>query len=1100
MSNQRRGQAKDNDIGAMEGDKHTFSDVVIKFSNQVEDIIAWLFREEEKLQKRPNEAELHEASFNQVLDEYSYHEKFMTEICEYCHTIMKCKEEGQELRDNDDEINDEDRDEIGIQMDAMLVLYDKLKILTTDRLHNLQRIVDERQRSKIDRLEKWLTSMEIKLATSDNIGPDYEALQRQLVEIDELKSELEQKQEFLNIVSRIIIFDDVDLGSSQIQSRSCENLESRLEDMNNRWTRICKLVDERHGRLKKADAIWKLLHLEGPQLANWLRKIQLGLSELSDASHNIIDPQTEKPFLSKLLTRSEKIDSEIKSKQSFYTSLENRVRMEIQKFDDPCSMFVIELEKKLEDMQDNWNLIMRQKRMIDYKLQALSNPGTISNDAVRPIIPIPDPITKISTSDLNFNGDQASNSVKNALIQETFNELITNSSSTGHDDFGSSPQFNDSLSDTRAFENSSSSQDTRSLMHVNNNTRNYHDQGQLTSMHDNDSHDELSSATNLTSSHQGNIYQNLANNDSSYSFLCHDELKMNGKFTDLDNDHSATEHAHHENHHSCRVEEWKHSLESFSSWLKKVEVSLSMVGADSNLNPSRGQTWSELDIIAQVALVQNIESEISSTCQDEFDCLFLQGQQIIEDLMPEIGENEYEANLKDILADIEIKYNSVKRCLLDRKRELADKGRWRRLSRMLQNTCQYLITQMGEVIPETEIGVDLITLAQQQDQLMHLKEELNMNTALQSCMKESEDFLKLYEILMQQYGQSQQYPSSTSPTTTLLSQKSCNLVDIWLSFKEFKDEIENHLDRLTLHYSELSQIIEDRLERLDEIHKEMHALQHCIQDLATKLQVSEILKSSWVPLNFLSIEELSEQLEDLKLYRERLAEVESVHKEMNSIVDWMEQFGAPLSQSNAKRIDELNVIWNSIQSNVEERQKLIEHAFDEQSGSEQKFLAQTVSDLPKWERRVATSKVPYFIDHEKNSHWDHPKFTKILESMNECKQYVFSAYRTAMKLRILQKSLGIEKLMLEQLKELLNRFDLILASSSMQSKAAAGENLSNQTVRKSSQIGSVFVGIEQVILLLKSIYDGIQSSESPSLDVPVAIDLTLNWLLNLYDA
>jgi hypothetical protein len=984
MSDQRHGQTHDNDVSPVGGDRQ-FSDVVIKFSNQVEDIIAWLFRKEEELQKRPTEVSLQEASINDVLAEYSYHEKFMTEICEYCHTIMKCKEEGQEIRDNDDEINDEDRDEIGIQMDAMLVLYDKLKILTTDRLHNLQRIVDEQQRSKIDRLEKWLTSMENKLTSSDNIGPDYESLQGQIVEIDELKNELEQKQEFLNFISRLIIFDDVDLGTSQVQSPSCENLESRLEVMNDRWTRICQLVNDRHKRLKKADAIWRLLQLEGPQLTSWLRKIQLGLNELSDATQNIIDPKTEKSFLSKLMARSEKIDSEIKSKQSFYTSLENRVRMEIEKFDDPCSMFVIELEKRLEDMQDNWNLIMRQKRMIDYKLQA------------------------------------------------------------------------------------------------------------------SDSQDELSSLTNLTPSNQGNIYQTRTNNDSSYSSLGHEEPKINGKITDLNNEHSTPEHVHDENQ-SCRVEEWKHSLESFSSWLKKVETSIGMINVSDQISEnsySREQNWPKMDIIDQFKLVQDIESRINSTCQEEFDCLFLQGQQIIEDLMPEIGENEFEANLKEILADIEIRYTQVKRHLLDRKRELADKEKWRRLSRMLQDTCQYLIAQMSEVIPEKEIGVDLITLAQQQDQLMHFKEELESNTALQSCINESKMFLRLHDILMQQYGQSQQL-SSIDTATDSPSYKLCNLADIWLSFKEFKDEIENHLDRLTLHYSELTQLIDDRLARVEEIHKEMHALQHCIQDLAIKLQVSEILKSNWVPLDHLSIEQLSEQLEDLKLYRERLAEVEPIHKEMNSIVDWMEQYEVPLSQSNLKRIDELNSIWESIQSSVEERQKLIEHAFDEQSGSEQKFLAETVSDLPKWERRVATSKVPYFIDHETNKTlWDHPKFTKILDSMSECKQVVFAAYRTAMKLRIVQKSLGIDKLMLEQLKEFFKQFDLVVASSM---KNDVGDHTNNQSSRRDSSTSDVLVGVEQIISLLKLIYEQIQNTESPSLDVPVAIDLTLNWLLNLYDA
>lgn len=1014
-----------------------FSQDVISYQNRVEDIIAWLFGKEEELQRHPHESTLQDAPFCQVLEEYREQERFISEFCEYSQTIMKCREDGQEMREDQMILSEEDRDEVGIQMDAMMVCYEKLKILSTDRLKILQRIVEERQQTKIDRFEEWLSTIEMKMASSNSIGPDYKSIERQLADLESLRAELEQKQEFLNFISSVILFDDVDSDSLQIRRRSYESLDQRLNNMDRRWKGLCRSVDERAGKLKKAESIWKLLIIEEPQLTNWLRKIERSLLEVSEAVRNQPDVPSDKIFVAKLLSRSDKIDLEIKSKQSFYTGLESRVRAEIEKFDDPCSMLVIELEKKLELMQDNWNAIMNRKRMLDYSLQALSNP--ISNHSQINMIPLPEPITYQSSSDTVYNNpDHLSNSYVTAdssypNLDETVREHLSNSSSSANDEKDSSFHLNGSFSDSKAFDNSLSST-TRSLLYGND-----HEQVSASYKSNNnnnvDSHDDLSSPS-MTTSYPINMIT-LENQDIRYPCFQSEAPHQNqhqllSEYTSNMNNHE--EELRKTNTHSCRVEEWRHSLESFSTWLKRVEKSLCITNSmDNNMESSdERKNWSRLDVSHQLSLLNEVESQIVSTCQDEFDCLILHGQQIIEDLIPEIGENEYEANLKEILADMEIRYSTVKRWLDERRRELASKERWLRLLETLKESCHYLIEQMEQVIPETNIGLDLITLAQQQDLLMHSKADLEDSAMLQNAIQEAKLFLNLCDTLQQQtQAQSNKPPiqldiqHGLGPPTTITSNN-----DIWLSFKNLKEDIESQLDRLTLHYSELSQLIEDRLARLNEVHKEMHALQHKMQELASKLQVAEILKSNWVPLENLSIEKLSEQLEDLKLFRERLTETESIHKVMNSIFDWMTTSDVPLSQQNLKRISELNTIWSLIQVSVEERQKLIEQAFDNQGASEQKFLMQTIADLPHWERRVATSRVPYFIDHNTSStNWDHPKYTDFFKTMSNVKHYVYSAYRTAIKLRHIQRKLGLDMLMLEQLKEI---FDLPYSGLSQQ--------------------------------------------------------------------
>lgn len=44
-------------------------------------------------------------------------------------------------------------------------------------------------------------------------------------------------------------------------------------------------------------------------------------------------------------------------------------------------------------------------------------------------------------------------------------------------------------------------------------------------------------------------------------------------------------------------------------------------------------------------------------------------------------------------------------------------------------------------------------------------------------------------------------------------------------------------------------------------------------------------------------------------------------------------------------------------------------------------------------------------EHE-NTHWDHPEMIELMKSLCELNEVRFSAYRTAMKLRTVQKRLG----------------------------------------------------------------------------------------------
>lgn len=92
--------------------------------------------------------------------------------------------------------------------------------------------------------------------------------------------------------------------------------------------------------------------------------------------------------------------------------------------------------------------------------------------------------------------------------------------------------------------------------------------------------------------------------------------------------------------------------------------------------------------------------------------------------------------------------------------------------------------------------------------------------------------------------------------------------------------------------------------------------------------------------------------------------------------------------------------------------------------------------------------------------------------MNEVR---FSAYRTALKLRAIQKRLSLDQVTISAASE---AFDL------------HGLRAQNDKI----------IDIADMVLVLRGMYGSIAAQEGSTIDVPLSVDLCLNWLLNVYDS
>uniref|UniRef100_A0A669ESU7 Dystrophin n=1 Tax=Oreochromis niloticus TaxID=8128 RepID=A0A669ESU7_ORENI len=105
--------------------------------------------------------------------------------------------------------------------------------------------------------------------------------------------------------------------------------------------------------------------------------------------------------------------------------------------------------------------------------------------------------------------------------------------------------------------------------------------------------------------------------------------------------------------------------------------------------------------------------------------------------------------------------------------------------------------------------------------------------------------------------------------------------------------------------------------------------------------------------------------------------------------------------------------------------------------------------------------------------WDHPKMAELYQSLADLNNVRFSAYRTAMKLRRLQKALCLDLL----------------------SMPTACEIFDQHGLKQNEQL----LDISQLVTCLTSLYQRLEQNHSHLVNVPLCVDMCLNWLLNVYD-
>uniref|UniRef100_A0A3B3R1U0 Dystrophin n=1 Tax=Paramormyrops kingsleyae TaxID=1676925 RepID=A0A3B3R1U0_9TELE len=246
--------------------------------------------------------------------------------------------------------------------------------------------------------------------------------------------------------------------------------------------------------------------------------------------------------------------------------------------------------------------------------------------------------------------------------------------------------------------------------------------------------------------------------------------------------------------------------------------------------------------------------------------------------------------------------------------------------------------------------------------------------------------------------------------------------------------------------------------RLDQALEHLQELQEAEDKLDLKLRQAEMVKQSWEPVGDLLIDSLQEHIDRVTAFQAEVAPIKDDLTQVNCFASTFCPMNIQLSEYNINRLEDLNTRWRLLQ--VHNR-----HGCRMQTDS---------SVQHPFERSVSPNNVPYYINHQaQTTCWDHPKMAELYQSLADLNNVRFSAYRTAMKLRRLQKALCLDLL----------------------GMSAACEAFDQHNLKQNEQL----LDIMQIINCLTSIYNRLEQQHSNLVNVPLCVDMCLNWLLNVYD-
>eukprot|EP00063_Salmo_salar_P080388 XP_014055223.1 PREDICTED: dystrophin-related protein 2-like isoform X2 [Salmo salar] len=381
-----------------------------------------------------------------------------------------------------------------------------------------------------------------------------------------------------------------------------------------------------------------------------------------------------------------------------------------------------------------------------------------------------------------------------------------------------------------------------------------------------------------------------------------------------------------------------------------------------------------------------------------------------------------------------------------------------KLQLSLQEIIEWLTAKDEELSEQLPIGGDVGAVQHQREfHQVFMEDVKSRGPFIYSVLESAQAFLAQHPF---------QEPEETLPDGKEVSPRK-RILNVSRSVWKQANVASDLWEKLTARCVDRHRHMERTLERLLQT-------QAAMEELAVALEQAEGVRDAWEPVGDLFIDSLQDHIDATKLFKEELTQVKEGMKHINDLAHELAISDVHLSMDNAHSLEHLNSRWKLLLGSIEERLKQLQDAHRDFGPGSQHFLSSSVQ-IP-WERAISPNKVPYYINHQgQTTCWDHPKMTELYQALADLNNIKFSAYRTAMKLRRVQKALRLDLLTLVSVVDVFREQDL--------------------------QHGEHMMDVVEMIHALTGLYERLEEERRAIVvNIPLCVDMCLNWLLNVYDS
>uniref|UniRef100_A0A3P8V2H5 Dystrophin n=1 Tax=Cynoglossus semilaevis TaxID=244447 RepID=A0A3P8V2H5_CYNSE len=253
------------------------------------------------------------------------------------------------------------------------------------------------------------------------------------------------------------------------------------------------------------------------------------------------------------------------------------------------------------------------------------------------------------------------------------------------------------------------------------------------------------------------------------------------------------------------------------------------------------------------------------------------------------------------------------------------------------------------------------------------------------------------------------------------------------------DDVKTKWEQLNADSADWQRRLELALDRLME-------LQDAKDLLDGQLRQAEMVKETWEPVGDLLIDSLPEHIERVKEFQEEIAPIKDDVTQMNQLASTFGPHDIQLSPSNLQSIEELNKRWRLLQVSISEHLKQLTDA-------QRDFGLHVFLQLRKI---VNASLCPYYHN-----------------ILYGC---------PCMVIHVVSPDSG-------------NLTTTTLMWMDLMSMPMACEVFDQHGLKQNEQL----LDIPQLVTCLTSLYQRLEQSHAHLVNVPLCVDMCLNWLLNVYD-